>query len=79
MCDKKMDTGKSPNTDIFIVKDKKGWYGREWECRACYMSRPVTALTDRDGFRDKTIKKATVDKEVPEDVMGRGYDPSVEE
>ena len=77
MCDKKMDTGGVTNTDIFFVKDKKGWYGREWECKACYMGRVVGPMTDRDSFRDNT-NKAIIDNDSEEIIMG-GYDPSEEE
>lgn len=75
MCDKKMPTGKDPNTEIFLVKDKKGWYGKEWECRACYMARPVGPMTDRDGFRDKNSKKEVINIDIYKDgYRSRGYE-----
>lgn len=61
MCDKKMATNVDPNTDIFFVKNKKGWFGHEWECVKCYRSRPIGTMTDRDGFREKGVKEEVLE------------------
>ena len=60
MCDKNMATNVEPNTDLFFVKNKKGWFGHEWECAKCYRSRPVGPMTDRDGFREKGVTEVVL-------------------
>lgn len=53
MCDKKMPTDRDPNVDIYFVRDSKGWFGREFECRNCYTSRKLKPLESRDSYRKK--------------------------
>lgn len=71
MCDKVMDTKKPVNNEIFAVRDKRGWYGNEWECRGCYTGRIVNTTIERDGFRDKSKVTSGGGKS---DIVVGGYD-----
>lgn len=57
MCDKPLAPDPLINKDVFYVRDRKGWYAKEWECRDCYTNRVVGPMTNRDSYRDKTGKK----------------------
>ncbi len=74
-CLSKIIVDPKENKTLFYVKDKKGNYGNEWECKKCYTGRVCGPMTNRDSYR---VPKPEVSGD-PAIVNFGGYNPSVEE
>ena len=50
-CSKEIIVDPKENRTLFFVKDKKGAWGNEFECRTCYTDRVVGPMSTREAYR----------------------------